>query len=62
MVTNDKNQSTQILQFDKVYSDEISNEEFFENSISSYVDKCFEGFNVTIFAYGHTGAGKTYTI
>jgi len=25
------------------------------------LDKSFEGFNVTVFAYGHTGAGKTFT-
>jgi hypothetical protein len=25
------------------------------------IDKSFEGFNATIFAYGHTGAGKTFT-
>jgi kinesin family protein 6/9 len=26
------------------------------------VDKCFEGYNGTIFAYGQTGSGKTFTI
>ena len=26
------------------------------------IDQCLEGYNATLFAYGHTGAGKTYTI
>ena len=26
------------------------------------IDKSLEGYNVTLFAYGHTGAGKTFTI
>jgi hypothetical protein len=25
------------------------------------IEKSFEGFKATIFAYGHTGAGKTFT-
>jgi hypothetical protein len=25
-------------------------------------DSCMQGYNGTIFAYGQTGAGKTYTI
>lgn len=25
-------------------------------------DTCLEGYNCTIFAYGQTGAGKTYTM
>ncbi len=24
--------------------------------------RCFEGFNATVFAYGQTGAGKTFTM
>ncbi len=26
------------------------------------IRKVLKGYNATIFAYGHTGAGKTYTI
>jgi len=36
--------------------------EFYESNIEAYVDEFLNGFNATIFAYGHTGAGKSYTI
>jgi Cdc6-like AAA superfamily ATPase len=30
--------------------------------MESYVDAAVEGYNATVFAYGQTGAGKTYTM
>ena len=26
------------------------------------IDKCFDGYNATVFCYGQTGSGKTHTI
>jgi kinesin family protein 11 len=34
----------------------------FEQSISPIVHEVLEGYNCTIFAYGQTGTGKTYTM
>uniref|UniRef100_A0A0K0D8T4 Kinesin motor domain-containing protein n=1 Tax=Angiostrongylus cantonensis TaxID=6313 RepID=A0A0K0D8T4_ANGCA len=36
--------------------------QIFEDIGSSIVDGCMDGYNGTIFAYGHTGSGKTYTM
>ena len=34
----------------------------YEHAASHLVKQIFEGFNATIFAYGQTGAGKTYSM
>ena len=26
------------------------------------IEKCFDGYNATVFCYGQTGSGKTHTI
>lgn len=36
-------------------------EDIFEE-VSPSVDRALEGYNCTVFAYGQTGTGKTYTI
>jgi Kinesin motor domain len=38
------------------------NVQVFEDSARSIVDGALEGYNGTIFAYGQTGAGKTFTM
>lgn len=48
--------------FDYVASDKISQEIIFEKAGRTFADACLEGYNATVFAYGQTGAGKTYTI
>jgi len=34
----------------------------FNHIAKPIADSCLQGYNGTIFAYGQTGAGKTYTI
>jgi hypothetical protein len=43
--------------FDEVFPASASQEEVFEK-VLHLVDESFNGFNVTIFAYGMTGSGK----
>lgn len=40
----------------------ISQKEVFELAAKPIVNSCLEGYNGSIFAYGQTGAGKTFTI
>lgn len=48
--------------FDAVYDMKSSQNKVYENSVKTMVDHMIAGFNVTIFAYGQTGAGKTFTM
>uniref|UniRef100_A0AAF5I4K7 Kinesin-like protein n=2 Tax=Strongyloides stercoralis TaxID=6248 RepID=A0AAF5I4K7_STRER len=46
---------------DKIFK-EIDDQENIYHEISPVVTSCIDGKNVCIFAYGHTGSGKTYTM
>lgn len=48
--------------FDYVASEEIDQGEIFDKVGRPIADSCLSGYNGTIFAYGQTGAGKTFTI
>ncbi|EGB03166.1 hypothetical protein AURANDRAFT_2300, partial [Aureococcus anophagefferens] len=50
------------FKFDHVYDEESSQEELYESTARPIVESCLEGYNATIFAYGQTGTGKTYTM
>jgi Cdc6-like AAA superfamily ATPase len=48
--------------FDHVYDDVASQEEIYFNTARASVCSALEGYNATIFAYGQTGTGKTFTM
>jgi kinesin family member 5 len=48
--------------FDRVFGMSSRQSEVFEFSIRSTVDDILKGYNGTVFAYGQTGAGKSYTM
>ncbi|XP_062990198.1 kinesin-like protein KIF21A isoform X2 [Elgaria multicarinata webbii] len=48
--------------FDYVFDIESQQEEIYGQCIEKLIEGCFEGYNATVFAYGQTGAGKTYTM
>ncbi|KAH0485821.1 MAG: hypothetical protein KVP17_002858 [Porospora cf. gigantea B] len=54
--------STKHYVFDGSCSQFTTQKELFDRHMSSIVDECLQGFNCTIFAYGQTGTGKTYTM
>ena len=58
-----RNKETKSFQFDHVADGEIGQQAFYKSSgISKMVKKGVQGYHATIFAYGQTGAGKTYTM
>ncbi|XP_042459706.1 kinesin-like protein KIN-5A [Zingiber officinale] len=48
--------------FDKVFGPASKQKDLFDQAISPIVNEVLEGYNCTIFAYGQTGTGKTYTM
>lgn len=48
--------------FDAVYDDDSLQKTVYDESAFSIVESVLEGYNGTIFAYGQTGCGKTYTM
>uniref|UniRef100_H3DP79 Kinesin-like protein n=1 Tax=Tetraodon nigroviridis TaxID=99883 RepID=H3DP79_TETNG len=48
--------------FDAVYDAGSKQRELYDESVRPLVDSVLAGFNGTIFAYGQTGTGKTYTM
>ncbi|KAI9761846.1 MAG: Kinesin heavy chain [Chaenotheca gracillima] len=48
--------------FDRVFDMESRQSDVFDFSIRSTVDDILNGYNGTVFAYGQTGAGKSYTM
>ncbi|XP_041854718.1 uncharacterized protein LOC121648582 [Melanotaenia boesemani] len=48
--------------FDQVFGEESSNEDMYQTTVYPLVQHMLSGGKATCFAYGQTGAGKTYTM
>ncbi|KAJ3494813.1 hypothetical protein NLG97_g3828 [Lecanicillium saksenae] len=48
--------------FDRVFSSAADQEMVFDDTVRPILDEMLSGYNCTIFAYGQTGTGKTYTM
>lgn len=48
--------------FDKVYGQYSTQKDVFRATVKPAVDEALAGYNCTVFAYGQTGTGKTYTM
>ncbi|XP_050227654.1 kinesin-like protein KIN-5C [Mercurialis annua] len=51
-----------VFNFDKVFGPSAQQKDLYEQAVVPIVNEVLEGFNCTIFAYGQTGTGKTYTM
>ena len=54
--------SNKTYHFDKVFSPAADQAIIFDDVVAPILDEMLGGFNCTIFAYGQTGTGKTYTM
>lgn len=62
-IPNPKNEAEAFsFQFNSVYDQQATQQQVFDNEIAPTVKHLFKGFDVTIFAYGVTGTGKTHTM
>ncbi|KAI4991447.1 hypothetical protein ZWY2020_039818 [Hordeum vulgare] len=48
--------------FDKVFGPKSKQQDVFNHAVVPLVGEVLDGYNCTIFAYGQTGTGKTYTM
>ena len=51
-----------ILKFDYAFDSSVGQEKIFNCTTKNLIDDIVNGYNATVFAYGATGAGKTYTM
>ena len=51
-----------IFSYDNVFAPQCAQQKIYEESAFSLVESVVEGYNGTIFAYGQTGCGKTFTM
>jgi kinesin family protein 6/9 len=56
------NQTEFNFKFNEIFDFNTKQEEVFEKIGKGVIDQCLEGINGTIFAYGQSGSGKTFTI
>ena len=58
-----KNKETKTFRFDKVCDGSFGQKEFYNAiGVRGMVSQVVNGYHATVFAYGQTGAGKTYTM
>ena len=60
-VTSQKS-DTKTFQFDYVYPMDSTQRRVYDEVAFPIVDSIFQGYNGTVFAYGQTGCGKTFTM
>ena len=56
------NDEKKIFNFDTVFKSEESQERLYQDLVQSKVEKFLEGVSSTVFAYGQTGTGKTFSM
>ncbi|XP_075261714.1 kinesin-II 95 kDa subunit-like [Convolutriloba macropyga] len=61
-ITNPADKTTKAYTFDTVYDWNSKQQDLYDETFRGLVNSVLEGFNGTIFAYGQTGTGKTFTM
>lgn len=62
VVPQGKRVKDQTFGFDRIFDENVTQEEVYEGTTKGLLDNVFDGYNATVFAYGATGCGKTHTI
>ena len=48
--------------FDHCFNADATQEQIYEATVRPSVEAVLQGYNATVFAYGQTGTGKTFTM
>ena len=62
VILSDRDTGEHQYSYDRVFQPTCCQEDLFNFLGPPIIDAVMQGFNATIFAYGQTGAGKTYTM
>ena len=55
-------ETERLFRYEQVFGPTASNIEVFEQTMTAPIANALQGYNSTVFIYGMTGAGKTYTM
>ena len=61
-ITDPKSSLPKSFTYDAVFDDTFTQQQLYDESAFPLVESTLQGYNSTIFAYGQTGCGKTYTM
>eukprot|EP00347_Sterkiella_histriomuscorum_P020722 403336729 len=62
-VQNEKTSGYKAFRFDKVFNEQTSQKEIFEQTeMNHLINQVVQGFHATLFVYGQTGSGKTFSM
>ena len=53
---------SRLFTYDGVFDSSVGQCEVYDNVVAPLIDEVLSGYNCTVFAYGQTGTGKTYTM
>ena len=53
---------TETFTFDRVFGPQSNQPNVYKTVVGPLIDEVMQGYNCTVFAYGQTGTGKTYTM
>ncbi|KAK7079533.1 Kinesin-like protein kif18a [Halocaridina rubra] len=59
---NKRQPKEQKFMFERIFDVDSTNEQIYEETTKDLVDTILAGYNCSVFAYGATGAGKTFTM
>ena len=62
LVIRTLNDCSKTYTFDKVIGPDATQEHVYDQVMAGMMSEVLEGYNVTVFAYGQTGTGKTFTM
>ncbi len=51
-----------VFKFDNAFNENQTTEELFKYAVNPILEEIFNNGNITLFAYGQTSSGKTYTM
>ncbi|KAL7749768.1 Kinesin-like protein kif19 [Sorochytrium milnesiophthora] len=61
-ILRQKRHKDRVFTFDRVFGDQATQAEVYDGTAKRRIDDVLNGAHVTVFAYGATGSGKTYTM